>query len=47
MASPGDGGLSTGNGNGLAGNFWEATWGLNYLVGSNMVIRPELRYDWY
>ena len=29
---------------GLAGNFWELTFGLNYLVGNNMVIRPELRY---
>ena len=32
---------------GMAGNFWELTFGLNYLVGNNMVIRPELRYDWY
>jgi hypothetical protein len=32
---------------GFAGNFWEMTWGLNYLVGNNMVIRPELRYDWF
>jgi hypothetical protein len=31
----------------FAGNFWEMTWGLNYLLGSNIVIRPELRYDWY
>jgi hypothetical protein len=31
----------------FAGNFWEMTWGLNYLLGSNVVIRPELRYDWY
>jgi hypothetical protein len=23
------------------------TWGLNYLMGSNFVIRPELRYDWF
>ena len=41
-----DGSLQ-GNGNGFAGNFWEATWGLNYFVGNNLVIRPELRYDWY
>jgi len=32
---------------GMAGNFWELTFGLNYLVGNNMVIRPELRYDWF
>jgi hypothetical protein len=36
-----------GGGNGFAGNFWEATWGLNYFVGNNLVIRPELRYDWF
>ncbi len=42
-----DGAQVTGNGNGFAGNFWEATWGLNYLVGNNLVIRPEVRYDWY
>jgi hypothetical protein len=32
---------------GFAGNFWAMTWGLNYLMGNNWVIRPELRYDWY
>lgn len=31
----------------FAGNFWAMTWGLNYLVGNNLVIRPELRYDWF
>ena len=31
----------------FAGNFWELTFGLNYLIGNNMVIRPELRYDWF
>ena len=31
----------------MAGNFWEMTWGLNYLIGNNLVIRPELRYDWF
>lgn len=40
-------GVNTGNNNGFAGNFWEMTWGLNYLIGNNMVIRPELRYDWF
>ncbi len=39
-----DGSPGTG---GFAGNFWAMTWGLNYLVGNNIVIRPELRYDWY
>jgi hypothetical protein len=32
---------------GFAGNFWAMTWGMNYLVGNNLVIRPELRYDWF
>ena len=32
---------------GFQGNFWAMTWGLNYLIGSNMIIRPELRYDWF
>ena len=35
------------NASGFAGNFWAMTWGLNDLVGNNMVIRPELRYDWF
>ena len=29
------------------GNFWEITWGLNWLPTKNLRIRPELRYDWY
>jgi hypothetical protein len=32
---------------GYTGNLWAMTWGLNYLVGSNVIIRPELRYDWF
>ena len=31
----------------FAGNFWAMTWGLNYLVGKNLIIRSELRYDWF
>ena len=41
------GGIASNGGAGYAGNFWEVTWGLNYLIGNNLVIRPELRYDWY
>ena len=41
------GGIAANDGAGYAGNFWEVTWGLNYLIGNNLVIRPELRYDWY
>ncbi|MGI9466183.1 MAG: outer membrane beta-barrel protein [Rubripirellula sp.] len=40
-------GAATGNGNGFAGNFCEMTWGLNCQLGKNIVIRPELRYDWF
>ncbi len=32
---------------GFAGNFWAVTWGLNYLMSNNLMIRPELRYDWF
>ncbi|NBX29273.1 porin [bacterium] len=32
---------------GYEGNFWAATWGLNYKPNANWIIRPELRYDWY
>jgi len=32
---------------GYQGNFWEASWGLNWKPNKNWVIRPELRYDWY
>ena len=32
---------------GYQGNFWQATWGLNYKPNRNWIIRPELRYDWY
>jgi hypothetical protein len=34
-------------GSGYAGNFWQATWGLNWKPNRNWIIRPELRYDWY
>jgi hypothetical protein len=32
---------------GYQGNFWQATWGLNWRATNNWIIRPELRYDWY
>jgi hypothetical protein len=32
---------------GFQGNFWQATWGLNWRATNNWIIRPELRYDWY
>jgi hypothetical protein len=32
---------------GNAGDYYAVTWGLNYKPHANVVIRPELRYDWY
>jgi hypothetical protein len=32
---------------GFQGNFWQATWGLNWKPTNNWIIRPEMRYDWY
>jgi hypothetical protein len=37
----------TGYTTGYAGNFWQMTWGLNYKPNRNIIVRPELRYDWY
>ena len=34
-------------GDGNPGNYYEITWGLNYSPNSSMIIRPELRYDWF
>lgn len=33
--------------NGAAGDYYEVTLGLNYKPHANVVIRPELRWDWY
>jgi hypothetical protein len=34
---------------GFEGNFYEVAYGLNYkpASNSNLILRPELRYDWY
>lgn len=32
---------------GNAGNYYEATMGLNFKPHSNLMLRPELRWDWY
>ena len=43
-------GLPAGPGNwqtGYQGNFWQATWGLNWKPNRNFIVRPEVRYDWY
>jgi hypothetical protein len=36
-------------GGGYQGNFWEMSYGLNWkpMASRNIMIRPELRYDWY
>jgi len=34
-------------GNCNPGNYYEVTWGLNYRPHANVMIRPELRYDWF
>lgn len=31
----------------FAGSFWELTFGLNYRHSRNLVVRPELRHDWF
>jgi hypothetical protein len=43
-------GVPQGPGNwagGYQGNFWQATWGLNWKPNRNFIVRPEVRYDWY
>jgi hypothetical protein len=34
-------------GDSYAGDFYEVTWGVNWRPHANIVVRPELRYDWY
>jgi hypothetical protein len=34
-------------GHGFAGNFYEVTAGLSWRPTGNLLVRPELRYDWY
>ncbi len=43
---PGNGRAWSG-GPGFSGDWFELSWGLNYRPCPNMVVRPELRYDWY
>jgi len=43
-------GVPQGPGNwngGFQGNFWQASFGLNWKPNRNFIVRPELRYDWY
>ncbi|MBC8356486.1 MAG: porin [Planctomycetes bacterium] len=32
---------------GLSGSYWEATFGMNWMPGTNLTLRPELRWDWF
>lgn len=32
---------------GYAGNFYEISLGLNWTPHANLIVRPEIRYDWY
>ena len=34
-------------GDGNPGNYYEVTWGLNYTPCKSLIVRPELRYDWF
>ncbi|MBX3412303.1 MAG: porin [Pirellulales bacterium] len=34
-------------GPGFAGNFWEITGGVNFQATANVLVRSELRWDWY
>ena len=50
LTPPGDTTTSTSQfGTGYDGSFYEVALGLNYkpLCNPNLVVRPELRYDWY
>jgi hypothetical protein len=41
-------GTDTGNPTGYnAGNYWEVSLGLNWTPHSNLIVRPEVRYDWF
>jgi hypothetical protein len=40
-------GVSGWNGKGFAGDFYEITAGLKWLPHPNVIVRPEVRWDWY
>ena len=39
--------LRTFDGYGFAGDFYNVTCGLNWRPHPNLIVRPELRWDWY
>jgi hypothetical protein len=48
VAGPGNiPGVDAWTGRGFAGNFCAVTGGLNWRPQANMLLRPEIRYDWY
>ena len=48
IAGPGNiPGVRAFDGRGYAGNFYEVTCGLNWRPSGNLLVRPEVRWDWY
>lgn len=48
IAGPGNiPGVYAWNGRGFAGDFWGLTCGLSWRPHPNLLVRPELRWDWY
>jgi len=48
IAGPGNiPGVYAWSGRGFAGNFYNLTAGLNWRPTGNLIVRPELRWDWY
>ena len=48
VAGPGNiPGVRAFDGYGFAGNFYEVTCGVNWRPHKNLVVRPEIRWDWY
>ncbi|MHC4404198.1 MAG: outer membrane beta-barrel protein [Planctomycetota bacterium] len=48
IAGPGNiPGVRAWSGRGFAGNFYELTCGLSWRPNGNLLVRPEIRWDWY
>lgn len=47
IAGPGNLGLPAWTGAGFQGNFYELTAGLSWRPHANVLVRPEVRWDWY
>ncbi len=46
-STPTDAGNNVATPGGYAGNFYEVSLGLNWTPHANLIVRPEVRYDWY